>query len=172
MTRYLFDLRDLIFVKGYWFLSFIRNIVKNVREIINKKLSSKYSQRLLYHAKKSATYALKAASKREIQKTAEASGDLIKSKIADKITRISKISPKINSETNEEEIFREKYISPELRQKSIDDLRLKEENYWWLSSDNIIITNMEYQKIINLLDNATSEPFKFRTGNWVEISLK
>ena len=31
---------------------------------------------------------------------------------------------------------------------------------------------MEYQKIINLLDNATSEPFKFRTGNWVEISLK
>ena len=47
----------------------------------------------------------------------------------EKFKRISKISPKINSETNEEEIFREKYISPELRRKSVDDLRLKEENY-------------------------------------------
>ena len=35
---------------------------------------------------------------------------------------------KNNSETNEEGILREKYISPELRQKIIDDLRLKEEN--------------------------------------------
>ena len=31
---------------------------------------------------------------------------------------------------------------------------------------------MKYQKIINLLDNTISEPFKFRTGNWVEILLK
>ena len=37
-------------------------------------------------------------------------------------------SPKNNSETNEEEILREKYISPEQRQQIIDDLRLKEEN--------------------------------------------
>ena len=29
---------------------------------------------------------------------------------------------------NEEEILREKYISPELRQRIIDDLRLKDEN--------------------------------------------
>ena len=33
-----------------------------------------------------------------------------------------------NLETNEEEIPREKNISPKLRQKFIDDLRLKEEN--------------------------------------------
>ena len=31
---------------------------------------------------------------------------------------------------------------------------------------------MKYQKIINLLDNTTTEPFKLRTGNWGEISLK
>ena len=30
---------------------------------------------------------------------------------------------------NEEEILREKYISPELRQKIANDLRLKEENF-------------------------------------------
>ena len=29
---------------------------------------------------------------------------------------------------------------------------------------------MEYQKVINLLDNASNEPSKFRTKNWVEIS--
>ena len=29
---------------------------------------------------------------------------------------------------------------------------------------------MEYQKIINLLDNTSNQPFKFRTKNWVEIN--
>ena len=59
----------------------------------------------------------------------ESTGDLIGNKIGDKITRVSKTSPKNNSETNEEETRTAKYISPELRQKIIDDLRLKEENY-------------------------------------------
>ena len=29
---------------------------------------------------------------------------------------------------------------------------------------------MEYQRIINLLDDTTNEPSKFRTRNWVEIN--
>ena len=29
---------------------------------------------------------------------------------------------------------------------------------------------MEYQKIANLFDNASNQPFKFRTRNWVEIN--
>ena len=29
---------------------------------------------------------------------------------------------------------------------------------------------MEYQKIMNLLDNASNQPSKFRTKNWVEIN--
>ena len=29
---------------------------------------------------------------------------------------------------------------------------------------------MEYQKIINLLDNEPTEPSKFRTKSWVEIN--
>ena len=29
---------------------------------------------------------------------------------------------------------------------------------------------MEYQKVINLLDNTTNQPSKFRTRNWVEIN--
>ena len=78
-------------------------------------LSSKYSQKLLDHTKKSARDALKVASKRAIQKTAEATGDLIGNEIVDKIKKASKTSPKSNSETNEEEILKERYISPELR---------------------------------------------------------
>ena len=48
--------------------------------------------------------------KRTIQKTAESSGDFIRNKIADKITRVSKASLQNNSETNEEEVLREIYI--------------------------------------------------------------
>ena len=29
---------------------------------------------------------------------------------------------------------------------------------------------MEYQKIINLLDNAPNQPSKFRTKDWIEIN--
>ena len=29
---------------------------------------------------------------------------------------------------------------------------------------------MEYQKMINLLDNTPNHPFKFNTKNWVEIN--
>ena len=66
----------------------------------------------------------KTSSKRVIQKTAEATGDLIGIKIADKIPRAPKTSPKNNLESNEEKILREKYISTTLSQKIIEDLRL------------------------------------------------
>ena len=75
-------MRDRIYVKGYGLLSFAKNI--------GKTLSSKYGQELLDSAKKSTTDALKTASKRAIQKTTEATGDLIVNKIADKITSVSK----------------------------------------------------------------------------------
>ena len=67
---------------------------------------------------------LKLIQKERFKEEAEAPGDLIGNKIADKITRVSKTLPHNNSETNEEEIHRERYISPEQRQKIIDDLRL------------------------------------------------
>ena len=57
-----------------------------------------------------------------IQKTVEAIGDLIGNKITGRITKVSKTSPK----TNSEEILRERFEFPELRQKLIDDLRLQE----------------------------------------------
>ena len=70
---------------------------KNIGKNVSKNLSGKYSQKLLTHAKKSATDVLKTTSKRVIQKTAKATGDLISNKIADvgKITKAPKITCRI-----------------------------------------------------------------------------
>ena len=51
-------------------------------------------KKLIDTPKKSATYAINTASKRAIQKTAEATSDLVGNKIADKITSVSKKSTK------------------------------------------------------------------------------
>ena len=53
---------------------------KNIRKNISKNLSGKYSQKFLDHVKESATNGLKATSKRVIQITAEATGNLIGNK--------------------------------------------------------------------------------------------
>ena len=78
--RHSIEPRDRIYVKGYRFLSFAKNMGKN--------FTNKYGQTLLDSAKKSTTDAIKTASKRAIKKKAEATGDLIGNKIADKITSI------------------------------------------------------------------------------------
>ena len=118
--RYSIEPRDRIYVKGYGFLSFAKNV--------GKRLSNKYGQKLLDSAKKSTTDAIKTASNRAIQETAEASGDLIGNKISDIITSVSKKSAKElpnNDETDVEIATPKKiYISPEERQQIIDVLRL------------------------------------------------
>ena len=58
------------------FLSFAKNIGKNIGNKKSKNLSSKCSQKYPGRAKKSDTDALKNASKRAIHKTVEATGDL------------------------------------------------------------------------------------------------
>ena len=64
----------------------IKNIGKNISKI-SKTLSGKYTQKLIYHTKKSATDALKTVLKNVIQKATEETetGDLISNKIAYKI---------------------------------------------------------------------------------------
>ena len=124
--RYSIEPRDRIYVKGYGFLSFAKNM--------GKSLSNKYGQKLLDSAKKSTTDAIKTASKRAIQKTAEATGDLIGNKIADKITSISKKSSNYNNNDDDVELttHKKRYISPEERQQIINELRLvpKKDEYF------------------------------------------
>ena len=60
MLRQSIEPSDRIFVKRYGFLSFAKNICKN----LSANLSGKYSQKLLDHAKQSTTNALKITSKK------------------------------------------------------------------------------------------------------------
>ena len=55
-----------------------------------RKLVDKYGKKLMDTATKTGTDAAKTASKWVVQKTSEASGDLIRYKIADKITSVGK----------------------------------------------------------------------------------
>ena len=81
MMQYSVQPRDQIFVKGYGFLFFAKNMGRNIGKNISKNLSGTYSQKLLHHTKKSARDTLKTVPKRAIQKTSEATGDLIGNKI-------------------------------------------------------------------------------------------
>ena len=117
---YSIEPRDRRYVKG--FLSFAKNTSKNI--------GSKYNQEHVDSAKKSATNAIKTASKILIHETAEATGDLIGNKITDKITNSSKKSPKelhskaLHSNEANNGILKERYISPQERQQTINELRL------------------------------------------------
>ena len=111
--RYSIEPKDRIFVNGYGFLSWAKN------------MWNKYIQKRLDTAKKSTTDAIKPASKRAIQKTAEATCDVIGNKIADEITSVSKKFPKEfhSQNVDEIEIPKEMYISRK-RQQIVDELKL------------------------------------------------
>ena len=67
--RYSTELRFRKYVKGYGFLSFTR------------RFGDKYGKKLMNTATKTRMDATKTTSKRVVQKTAEATGDLIENKI-------------------------------------------------------------------------------------------
>ena len=105
--RYSTEPRFRKYVKGYGFLSFAR------------KFGDKYGKKLMDTATKTGIDAAKTASKRVVQKTAEATVDLIRNNLTDKITSIGK--SKNDDKTKKIE---EIYIPPEKRQQRIDDLKL------------------------------------------------
>ena len=106
--RYSIEPRERRFVKGYGFMSFVRNF------------SDKYSKSLMDKGIDIIKTFAKTAGKRILKKSTEATGDLIGNKIADKITHASK---KSHDEVNNE-IPKERYIYPKERQKTNDELKL------------------------------------------------
>ena len=102
--RYSTEPKYTKYVNGYGFLSFARTFGDNYGKMDT--------------ATKIGIDAAKTASKRVVQKTAEAAGDLIGNKIPDKITSIGKLKEK------EKKKAEEIYIPPEKRQQIIDDLKL------------------------------------------------
>ena len=90
-------------------------------------MGNKYSQKLFDSAKKSKTDSIKAASKRAIQKTAEATGYLLGHKIVDKITNASQKSSRQSQNddaNNEIEVPKKDIYFQKIDKKNIDELRL------------------------------------------------
>ena len=131
------------YVKGYGFLSFAR------------KFGDTYGKKFRDTKTKTGIDAAKTASKRVVQKTAEATEHLVGNKIADKITLLGKTKSK---EKEKEDERQEICVSAEQRQQIIDDLRLFRYHI-----------KMEYQKIVNLLDTTPDNVPRFITKKWVEV---
>ena len=84
--RYSIEPKYRKYAEGYGFLSFAR------------KFGDKYGKKLMDTATKTGIDAAKTASKRVVHKTAVGTGDLIGSKIADKITSLGKTKNKEKEE--------------------------------------------------------------------------
>ena len=141
--RYSTEPRFRKYVKGYGFLSFA------------KKIGNKYGKKFMDTATKTGLDAAKTASKRVVQKTAEAT-DLIGNKIAHKITSIGK--PK-------EKEIEKIYIPPEKDNKILVTLYCFEYKF------NFLCIKMEFQKIVNFPDTTSDDKdlSRFVTTKWIEV---
>ena len=96
--RYSLELNYRRYVKEYGFLSFARKFGDKYGKILintginsaKKFTNSKYGKKIIDSTKKEETNFAKTAGKRIVQKSAEATGDLIGNKMADKITSVGK----------------------------------------------------------------------------------
>ena len=131
--RYSIEPKERGNVKGYGFLSFARNFgnrygnkLMNTAIKTGTNFNSKYGKKLIDRAIKTGKDFTTIAGKKIVHKSAEGTGDLIGNKIADQITSASKKSHNEEIQSNEvnNEIPKERYISPKERQKIIDELRL------------------------------------------------
>ena len=132
---------------------------------MGKSLGSKYGQKLLDKTKILAADAFKIASKREIQKTAKAAGNLFGNKITEKNTknasRNSHKEPKKSTQT-----LKPTSIPKEIYHQKSNNRLLTNFNYY-----NYKYTErFEYQKTTNLLDNTNIQLWKFRTKNQVQVN--
>ena len=60
--------RDRIFVKGYGFLTFAKNMGEDIGKNISENLSGKYSEKCIDHAEQSATDTFKLLQKQQFKK--------------------------------------------------------------------------------------------------------
>ena len=127
MIRYFMEPRIGKYVKRYEFLPFARH------------LSNKYGKQLLDKATKTGLDAVKITSKEVVHKEAEATGESIGNKLADKI-----VKPKLASDENSRNV--EEIVIPPHKKQTILSKYYK----------------MEYHKISKLLSDSTVSKFVTR----------
>ena len=133
--RYSLELHYRKYVQGQGFMSFARNIgnrygksiinSKNAKKIfdVGKSMKNKYGKKILDNSLSAGKDFAKIAGKKVLTKSAEATGDLIGNKIADRITKSAR-----NKEQKEDDRImegtQEIIIPPEKREQIIRDLKL------------------------------------------------
>ena len=100
--RYSIEPKKRIYVKGYGFMSFVRNF------------SDKYSNSLIDKGIDVSKTFAKTAGRRILKENAKATGDLIDNKIDDEIT----------AKPIKHDVTNKRYVPPEERQEIINKLRL------------------------------------------------
>ena len=68
MTRYSVQSREIIFLKGYGYLYFTKNMGKNIGKDISKGLNKKYNHKHVDYARQFATDAFKTCSNESFKK--------------------------------------------------------------------------------------------------------
>ena len=106
--RYETDNKYRRYVQGYGFLPFTRKFGnKYGKKRLDTAISTKnvYGKKIMDAAEKEGTNFSKEAGKKILQKSAEATGDLIGNKIADKITSLGNKQPKNDKNKEQEELI-------------------------------------------------------------------
>ena len=124
--RYSLEASYRRYVQGQGFMSFAKNIGnKYGRKIFDKSMdvSKKYGNKLFDNSVSAGKDFAKIAGKKVLTKSANATGDMIGNKIADRITKSSR-----NKEQKEDDRIMEEtqelIIPPEKREQIIRDLKL------------------------------------------------
>ena len=113
------------YVQGQGFMSFAKNIGnKYSRKIVLViDVSNKYGRKILDKSMDAIKDFAKIAGKKVLHKSAEASGEMIGNKVADRITKSSRNKAQIENDRIMKET-QETYIPSEKREKIIRDLKL------------------------------------------------
>ena len=114
------------YVQGQGFMSFARNIGNKYGKKlfdVSKSMKIKYSKKMLNNSLSAGKDFAKIAGKKVLTKSAEATGDLIGNKIADRITKSAR-KKKQKEDDRIMEKTQEIIIPPEKREQIIRDLKL------------------------------------------------
>ena len=130
-------------------------------------LSNKYGRKLLDSAERPTIDAIKRASKRAIQKKAEPTGDLIRNKIAYKITSVSKKPSRNNNNGNNNNNNNSNNNNIISNNENNDDddaeVAAQQERY---------ISRKEKQQLINKLRLAPKKMSIFKNYRWINVNFK
>ena len=135
-------------------------------------LSNKYGRKLLDSAERPTIDAIKRASKRAIQKKAEPTGDLIRNKVAYKITSVSKKPSRNNNNGNNNNNNNSNNNNIISNNENNDDDDDDDDDAVVAAQQERYISREEKQQLINKLRLAPKKMSIFKDYRWINVNFK